>query len=69
MRQDRTAHNRQIRVGAQEVVGEQPDEIEQLDKGVLLDLHGNVLSVKHDTVLVIIYVWGILKAPPAVVNF
>ena len=65
--QNGAAHNGQIRVGAQEIVGEQPDEIEQLHKRGPLDLHGNVLPVEHDAVLVIIHIGGILESPlPAV---
>ena len=48
---------------------EQFDEIKQLDKGVLLNLHRNMLAVKHNAVFVIVNVRGVLKAPSTVVNF
>ena len=50
MRQDRAAHNGQVGVGAHEVVGELPDEVQQLSKAGPIDLHGCVDAVQADAV-------------------
>ena len=57
------AYDREICVGAQEVVGEQPDKVKQLCKCVPVNLHGYVLSVKNDAVLVVVYIGRVLEAP------
>ena len=66
--QNGAAHDGKIRVGAQEIVGEQLHEVKQLHEGILLDLHRRVLAVEHDAVLVVIHVGRILETPGAVVD-
>ena len=43
-------------------------KIKQLAEGVMLNLHGNVLTVKHDAVLIVIHIRGILETPIAAVD-
>ena len=63
MRKDRAAHDGKVGVGAEEIMGKQLDEIQELNKGGAIDLHGRVLTRKRDTVLVIIYIGRILQIP------
>ncbi len=42
-------------------------KVKQLAEGVVLNLHGNMLRVEHDTMLIIIYIRRILKSPLAAV--
>ena len=44
------------------------DKVKKLHKSISLDLHRDMLAVKDNTVLIIVYIWGILKSPFAVVN-
>ena len=41
----------------------QLDEIKQLGKCIAVNLHRDVFSVKHDAVLIVIYVRRVLKSP------
>lgn len=53
----------QVRVGADEVVGKALHEVEEPCKAVPADVHGPVLFAKHDAVLVVIQVGGVLQIP------
>ena len=66
--QDAATHDGQISVAAHKVVGEQAHKIQQLAEGCTLDLHGGVLVVEHDAVLVIVNVGAVLQVPRAVVD-
>ena len=68
MAQNRTAYNGQIRIGTQEIVGELLDKIKKLDKSRPVNLHGRMLPVKYDAMLVVIYIRRILEPPLAVVD-
>ena len=68
MAQDGAAHDGQIGVAAHEVVREQCYEIQQLAESSPLDLHGGVLAVEHDAVLVVVDVGAVLQIPRAVVD-
>ena len=68
MAQYRAAYDRQIRIGAQEIVREQFYKVKELHKGVSLDLHGHMLSVEHNAVLIVVHIRGILEAPAAVID-
>ena len=68
MAQDRSAHDRQIRIGTDEIMRELLHEIKQLAECIMLDLHRNMLCVKYDAVLVVIYIRGILESPAAPVD-
>ena len=61
--QDRTADDRQIRVGADKIVRELRHKVEQLVKHRGVDHHWYMLFVKHDAVLVIVAVGRILQIP------
>ena len=63
VRQDGAAHDGQVRVGADEVVRELRHKVEQLLKRAAVDVHGLVLFVEHDAVLVVVQVGGILEVP------
>ena len=63
MAQDRAAHDREVRIGPQEIVGEELDEVEQLRKCGPVDFHGSVFSVEDDTVFIVVYIGRVLKAP------
>ena len=58
--QDGAAHDGQVRVGAHEVVGELPHKVQQLGKAGPVDLHGDVLPVQADAVLVVVHIGGVL---------
>ena len=49
-------------------MGELLHKVKQLDKRCLVNLHRHMLSVKHDTMLVIVHIRGILEAPAAVID-
>ena len=61
--QDGAADDRQVGVGADEVVREARDEVQQADEALLSDAHGAVGHAEHDAVLVIVDVGGILQRP------
>ena len=63
MAQDGAAHDGQVRVGAHEVVGELADEVQLLAEGGAVDLHGDVLAVEDDAVLVIVDIGAVLEEP------
>ena len=42
-------------------------KIKKFNKGILLNLHRNMLTVKDDAMLIVIHIWGILKSPGAVI--
>ena len=66
--QDAAAHDGQVGVAAHEIVGEQAHEIQQLAEGGPLDLHGGVLAVEHDAVLVVVDIGAVLQIPCAAVD-
>ena len=47
---------------------EQLHEVKQLHEGIVFDLHGNMLRIEHDAVLIIINIRRILESPRAVVD-
>ena len=66
--QDAAAHNGQVCIAAHEIVGEQAHEVQQLAEGGTLDLHGGVLAVEHDAVLVVVDIGAVLQIPCAAVD-
>ena len=42
--------------------------IKKFNKGVSLNFHRSVLAIKYNTVLIIVYVWGILQSPRTVID-
>ena len=68
MAQDAAAHDRQVGVAAHKIVGEQTHKIQQLAEGCPLDLHGCVLVVEYDAMLVVVNVGAVLQIPRAVVD-
>lgn len=40
---------------------------QKFNKGILLNLHRNMLTVKDDAMLIVIHIWGILKSPGTVI--
>ena len=61
--QNGAADDGQVCVGADEVVGKQGYEVQQLFKGGAVDFHGHVLAVEDDAVLVIVDIGGVLQIP------
>ena len=61
MAQDAAAHDRQVGVGAAGVMRELADEIKYLGQGLLVHLHGLMLLVQHDAMLVEIGVGTVLQ--------
>ena len=61
--QNRAAHDGQVRVGANEIMGEGLYKVQQLFKGAAVDLHGHMLGVEYNAVLIVVDVGGILQAP------
>ena len=66
--QNRPAYNRQIGVGAEEIVREERDEIQQFAESRAVDFHWRVLAVKRDAVFVIIDIRRVLKVPLRMVD-
>ncbi len=66
--QDAAAHDGQVGVAAHEVVGEEGHEVQQLAEGGTLDLHGGVLAVKDDAVLIVVDIGAVLEIPRTVVD-
>ena len=65
MAQDGAAYNGQVGVRAYKVVGEGGDKVQELVKGGLVDLHGHVLAVEDNAVLVVVHIGGVLQVPLA----
>ena len=63
MAQNRAANNGQVGIGAYKIMGEGLDKIQQLFKGGLIDLHGNMLGIENDAMLVVINIGAVLQAP------
>ncbi len=68
VREDGAAHDGEVGVGADEVVGEQVDEVEQAAKRLLVDVHRAVVRAHRDAVLVEVGVGGVLEAPALAVK-
>ena len=61
--QNRSTNNREIRIRSQNIVWKLLHKIKQLAEGIVINLHRYMLSVKHDTVLIIINIGRILESP------
>ena len=68
MAQDGSSHNGKVRIGAQEIMGKLFDKVKQLSECRLINFHRHMLSVKHDAVLIIVHIWGILESPLTVID-
>ena len=68
MAQNGAAHDGKICVAAHKVVGELLNEVQQLAEGGPLDLHGGVLAVEHDAVLVVVDVGAVLEEPVLLID-
>ena len=66
--QDAAAHNGQVGVGANKIVGELLHKVQQLPEGGIFNLHGGVLLVEDDAMLVIVHIGAVLQAPGAIVD-
>ncbi len=61
--QDGSADNGKIRIGADKIVGEDVQELEQAVKGLPGQLHGDVLLLQDNAVFIVINIGGILEVP------
>ena len=68
MGQDRSTDDRQVRVGAQEIMRELAHEIEQLAEGRMVDRHRRMLEVERYAVFIVIAVRAVLKTPFRIVD-
>ena len=68
MTQNGAANDRQVGIGSQEIMWELFYKIKQLHKRRAVNLHRGMLPVKDNTMLIIIYIWGILKSPAALIH-
>ena len=66
--EDRTSYDWKIRIGAKEIMWEQLYKIKQLDKCISLDLHRSMLTVKYDTMFIVVNIWRVLEAPWTVID-
>ena len=66
--QDGAAHDGQVGVGAHKIVGELAHKVQQLGEAGPVDLHGHVLTVEADTVLIVVDVGGVLQKPGRAVD-
>ena len=63
VRQNRAAHDGQVGVGANEVVREQVDKVEQAGQPLAVDVHRTMLGAHGNAVLVKVRVRAVLEAP------
>ncbi len=68
MRQNGAAHDRQVGIGADEIMRELAHKVQQLAEARPVDLHGDVFAVKADAVLVIVHIGGVLQKPRGAVD-
>ena len=68
MAQDGAADDGQVRVRPEEVVRELTDEVEEFPERGTVDLHGHMLAVQYDAVLVVVDIGRVLEAPVALVD-
>ena len=61
--EDRASHDRQVGIGAHEVVRKGRDEIEQTAHVLAVDVHGAMLGAYADAVLLEIGIGAVLQAP------
>ena len=66
--QNRAAHNGQVRIGANKIMGELVHKAQQLLKGRPLDLHGSVPGIEGNAMLIIIDVGRVLQEPGGIVD-
>ena len=66
--QDAATHNGQVGVAAHEIVGEEGHKVQQLAERGPLDLHGGVVVVEDDAVLIVIDIRAVLQIPRTVVD-
>ena len=66
--ENRAAHNGEIGVAAHKVVGELLDEVQQLAEGGLIDLHGGVMPIQNDAVLVVVDIGAVLEEPVLLID-
>ena len=63
MAQDTAAHNGQVRIASDEVMGEDRNKVQQLLKCCLIDLHGCMLCIERDAMLIVVDVGTVLQVP------
>ena len=63
VRQNRAAHDGQVGVGANEVVREQVDKVEQASQTLAVDVHRTMLGAHGNAVLVKVRIRAVLEAP------
>ena len=68
MGQDGAAHDGQVGVGAHKIMGELAHKVQQLGKAGPVDLHGDVLPVQADAVLIVVHIGGVLQKPGGAVD-
>ena len=66
--ENRAAHDGQVGIGAHKVVRKLGHKVQELAEAGAVDLHGRVLGVKDDAVLVVINVGRVLEVPAAFVD-
>ena len=59
--EDRTSYDWKIRIGSKEIMRKQLYKIKQFDKCILLDLHRSMLTVKYDTMFIVVNIWKYWK--------
>ncbi|MNJ46717.1 hypothetical protein D3C77_418550 [compost metagenome] len=69
MRQDRPANDRQVRIGADEIMRELCRKIQQTLKGIPRQLHRHMIMMEDDAMLIVVYVRRVLKQPRLIVQF
>ena len=60
VRKNGAAHNGQIGVGTEEIVGQKRDKIQELSEGFLGNGHRNMLFVENDAMLIVVHIGRIL---------
>ena len=68
VRQNRAAHDRQVGVGADEVMREQVHKVEQAGQSLTVDVHRAMLGAHGNAVLVKVRVRAVLEAPALAVE-
>ena len=61
--QDGATHDGKICIGADEVVGKYCNEVQELIEGCPVDLHGRMLGIEGDAMLIIVDIGTVLEIP------
>ena len=68
VREDRSTHNGQVGIGANEVVRESVHKVEEINERLVINVHWNVIRVHSNAMLVEVRVWTVLESPTMLIE-